>query len=84
MWKLFQDFKFTEDNPMKDCLDALEKGKEKLKIGDLIGAILCFEAACAQAPNNAEAWLYLGTSHAENEQVSTIVTCIYQLSRNYG
>lgn len=54
-----------------DCIDenALEKGKEFLKQGDIPSAVLCFEAAAKQSPENAEVWELLGKSQAENEMV---------------
>lgn len=49
--------------------NALEKGKEFLKQGDIPSAVLCFEAAAKQSPENAEVWELLGKSQAENEMV---------------
>lgn len=54
---------------MKDNTNALELGKEKLAVGDLPSAVLCFEAAVIQDANNSDAWALLGTTQAENEQV---------------
>lgn len=56
---------------MKDVQSPLEKGKELLENGDLPAAVLCFEVAVQNEPENAEAWLLLGTTQAENEQVKT-------------
>lgn len=54
---------------MKDVLNPLEKGKEFLAAGDLPSAVLCFESAVQKDPDSVEAWLLLGVSQAENEQV---------------
>nr|CAH7756608.1 unnamed protein product [Callosobruchus chinensis] len=59
---------FFEDNPMLAIPKPLEKGKQFLGESDFPSAVLCFEAAVKQEPENAEAWLLLGTTQAENEQ----------------
>lgn len=54
---------------MFDVQDPLSRGKELLAEGDLPSAVLCFEAAVKKEGDNVEAWLLLGTTQAENEQV---------------
>lgn len=54
---------------MFDIQKPLERGKELLEQGDFPSAVLCFEAAVKKEPDNVEAWLLLGTTQAENEQV---------------
>lgn len=60
---------------MQDLLNPMERGKQFLQEGDLPSAVLCFEAAIKQQPQNAEAWLLLGISQAENEQVQCCLLC---------
>lgn len=64
----YKEYKFDENNPMIDVENALEKGKAFLTAGDIPSAVLCFESAVKQEPENAEAWKLLGTSQAENEK----------------
>lgn len=64
----YKEYKFDENNPMIDVENALEKGKAFLTTGDIPSAVLCFESAVKQEPENAEAWKLLGTSQAENEK----------------
>lgn len=71
-----KDYTFIEGNIMLENKSALELGKEKLKMGDVPGAVLCFEAAAQQQPNSAEAWFLLGTTQAENEQDPLAITAL--------
>ncbi|KAL0894123.1 hypothetical protein ABMA27_014162 [Loxostege sticticalis] len=71
-----KEYSFTEANVMLENKSALEIGKEKLKMGDIPGAVLCFEAAVQQAPDSAEAWFLLGTTQAENEQDPLAITAL--------
>nr|CAI5868083.1 unnamed protein product [Callosobruchus analis] len=63
-----KEYEFSEHNPMLAISKPLEKGKQFLEESDLPSAVLCFEAAVKQEPENVEAWLLLGTTQAENEQ----------------
>ncbi|XP_032513380.2 peroxisomal targeting signal 1 receptor [Danaus plexippus] len=71
-----KEYTFAEGNMMLENKSALELGKEKLKMGDIPGAVLCFEAAAQQQPDSAEAWFLLGTTQAENEQDPLAITAL--------
>lgn len=64
----YKEYAFDENNPNEPIENAFEKGKEFLAHGDVPSAVLCFESAVKQQPENAEYWEYLGTSQAENEK----------------
>lgn len=70
------EYDFTDSNIMLENKSALDIGKEKLKMGDIPGAVLCFEAAAQQQPDSAEAWYLLGTTQAENEQDPLAITAL--------
>uniref|UniRef100_A0A182FFL3 Peroxisomal targeting signal 1 receptor n=1 Tax=Anopheles albimanus TaxID=7167 RepID=A0A182FFL3_ANOAL len=64
----YREYKFDEENPMADVENAFEKGKAFLAQGDIPSAVLCFESAVKQDPENPEIWELLGFSQAENEK----------------
>jgi len=72
----FKEYKYDQNNPVKDHPNPLEEGKKMLALGDLPSAVLYFESAVQQQPDSAEAWQLLGSSQAENEQDPAAITAL--------
>jgi len=70
------EYNFTQDNPYKEMPNAFEEGLNKLKANDIPSAVLLFEAACQQNPDNPLHWQFLGTSQAQNEHDSSAIKAL--------
>ncbi|KAM3872865.1 peroxisomal biogenesis factor 5 [Diretmus argenteus] len=73
-------YQFEEDNPYLTHQDPLAEGVKRMEAGDIPGAVRFFESAVQKEPDNQQAWQYLGTCQAENEQefaaISALRRCI--------
>jgi len=70
------EYNFAEKNPHSKDTAAFAKGQAAFERGDIKDAIFYMEAAIQQDDTNAEAWRYLGQSHAENDQDPEAIVCL--------
>ncbi|CAJ0565773.1 unnamed protein product, partial [Mesorhabditis spiculigera] len=69
-----EEYVHEESNPFLTSANPTEVGDDLLQQGDLGGAILAYEAATRQDPQDAQAWCNLGLSLAENEYDTRAIT----------
>ncbi|XP_063721354.1 peroxisomal targeting signal 1 receptor-like [Symsagittifera roscoffensis] len=78
-------YRFNEENPFEGVEDALQKGIERLKAGDIPNAVLLFEEAVKQSEEKERAWFYLGVAQTENENDEAAIRALnetLQLNEN--
>ena len=63
-----RDYVFVQENPFRADERALQHGIQLFRDGKLGEAILAFEAVVQREPMSSDAWRWLGTAHAENDE----------------
>eukprot|EP01102_Stenamoeba_stenopodia_P018072 TRINITY_DN657_c0_g1_i1.p1 TRINITY_DN657_c0_g1~~TRINITY_DN657_c0_g1_i1.p1 ORF type:complete len:462 (-),score=85.73 TRINITY_DN657_c0_g1_i1:44-1375(-) len=72
-------YQFSQNNPFLRLEDPFTTGMDLFHRGCLDEAILAFEAQIQQGTpdiNLSDAWRWLGTSHAENDEDKVAISCL--------
>eukprot|EP01094_Clydonella_sp_ATCC50884_P010888 TRINITY_DN20707_c0_g1_i1.p1 TRINITY_DN20707_c0_g1~~TRINITY_DN20707_c0_g1_i1.p1 ORF type:complete len:451 (-),score=113.27 TRINITY_DN20707_c0_g1_i1:448-1683(-) len=71
-----RQYPFKEENLFLADPAAFEHGMELFHAGKLAEAILAFEAVVQKNPENSDAWRWLGTAHAENDEDKVAIVAL--------
>ncbi|GAM24169.1 hypothetical protein SAMD00019534_073440, partial [Acytostelium subglobosum LB1] len=69
-----QEYQFIIDHPREE--DTFESGMDLFNQGLINDAIVTLESEVMRNPDNAEAWMFLGIAHAENDKDQQAITCL--------
>ncbi|KAK3298928.1 uncharacterized protein B0H64DRAFT_430031 [Chaetomium fimeti] len=76
---IIQDYLFEEENIFQDQPSPFDEGVRIMNEGgNLSLAALAFEAAVQKNPDHVEAWVYLGSSQAQNEKEEAAIRALEQ------
>jgi peroxin-5 len=76
---IIQDYLFEEENLFQGQPSPFDEGVRIMNEGgNLSLAALAFEAAVQKDPNHVEAWVYLGSSQAQNEKEEAAIRALEQ------
>jgi len=62
------NYQFSPENPFLEHPAPFDEGMKLYQHGSLNDAILAFEATVQQDTSNSDAWRWLGTAHADNDE----------------
>jgi len=89
------NYQFKPENPFIQHPSPFEAAMDHYHKGSLNDAILAFEATVHQDPQSSDAWRWLGTAHAENDEdklakinpsdvdIHTVLGVLWNLTREY-